>query len=395
VNPARAAGCLALLAAGLIGAQDPAISAGYDHFYNLEYEQAIAVFLTETEQHPDAPAGWNHLAHGILYRAMYRSGALESELVRGSNPFLTRDKVTTTPPEDQQFSDAIRKSIELCQTALQVNPDAPRALAALGVAYGLRANYSFLVRKAWLDSLRDATYAQRAHRRLIEIEPDNIDARMIPAVYDYTVGSLPLSYRILGFLAGFHGDRNRGLRTLQTVARSAISNRVEAQLILIAIYRRERRPSDALPLLDELIREFPRNHLLRFEKIQMYGDLGDQAGALSEIGSVRKLSEQGAAGFRDLTPARIDYLEGNLLFWYGDLNRAQDDMQKVIVETNGLDLNTCALSWMRLGQIHDLQGRRSAALSAYRSAAALAPQSETGKASLGYIAHPFKKPETK
>src|SRR5215472_470990 len=170
--------CLALLVLAPLRAQDSRDSEGYDHFYNLEYDPAIQAFTAEAEQHPDDPNAWNHLAHATLYRAMYRGGALESELVTGSNPFLRRQKVKTTPAEDQQFYDAINKAVDLAQSRLRENQDDPQALDALGVSYALRANYNFLVRKAWVDSLHDATDARKAHKRLTESEPDNIDARM-------------------------------------------------------------------------------------------------------------------------------------------------------------------------------------------------------------------------
>ena len=34
-------------------------------------------------------------------------------------------------------------------------------------------------------------------------------------MHDYLVGSLPFTYRMVGFLAGFHGDRESGIRTLR------------------------------------------------------------------------------------------------------------------------------------------------------------------------------------
>jgi tetratricopeptide (TPR) repeat protein len=384
--------CLALLVLALLRAQDSRDSEGYDHFYNLEYDPAIQAFTAETEQHPDDPNAWNHLAHATLYRAMYRGGALESELVTGSNPFLRRQKVKTTPAEDQQFYDAINKALDLAQSRLGENQDDPQALDALGVSYALRANYNFLVRKAWVDSLHDATDARKAHKRLTEIEPDNIDARMIPGVYDYVTGSLPVGYRILGFLAGYHGDRTRGIETLQSVARDGRSNRVDAEIVLAAIYRREHRAQDAIPLLEDLIQRFPRNYLLRFEVVQMYSDLGDKTSALAQITRIRDLRQNGAPGFAELAPEKIDYLEGNLLFWYSDLDPALDDMKKVTAKAHDLDLNTGIMSWMRLGQIYDLKGRRGAAVAAYKKAIAMAPRSEVGKESRHYVTQPYNRP---
>jgi tetratricopeptide (TPR) repeat protein len=377
--------CLALRA------QDATVSESYDHFYNLEYEQAIAAFTAGTEQHPDDPNAWNHLAQATLYRAMYRGGALESELVTGSNPFLRRQKVKTSPMEDQQFYDAIDKALDLAQSRLLDNPDDSLALDALGVSYALRANYNFLVRKAWTDALHDATDARKAHKRLTDLEPDNVDARLIPALYDYITGSLPVGYRILGFLAGYHGDHNRGIEALQSVAEDGKSNRLDAEIILAAIYRRERRAQQAVPLLEDLIRQFPRNFLLRFEIVQMYSDLGDKADALSEIARIRDLRQNGAPGFADLPPEKIDYLEGNLLFWYSDLDPALDDMKKVTAKARDLDLNTGIMSWMRLGQIYDLKGRRLSAVAAYKKAAAMAPLSEVGKESRRYVTQPYKR----
>ncbi len=389
-----AAALLCLLAwpgAVRLPAQESPLAEGYDHFYNLEYDQAIAAFTAETGESPDDPNAWNHLAHATLYRAMYRGGALESELVTGSNPFLRRQKVKTTPVEDRQFYDAIDKSLDLAQSRLKENEDDPRALASLGVAYALRANYNFLVRKAWVDALHDATDARKAHKRLTEIEPDNIDARTIPAVYDYVTGSLPIGYRILGFLAGYHGDRNRGIQTLQTVAQEGKTNRVDAEILLAAIYRRERRPQDAIPLVEDLIRRFPRNYLLHFELVQMYSDLGDKAEALAELGRIRELKETSAPGFAELAAEKIDYLEGNLLFWYSDLDGALDNMKKVTAKARDLDLNTAIMSWMRVGQIYDLRGRHASAIPAYRKAIDLAPQSEVGKESRRYITQPYRR----
>src|SRR5580693_7922343 len=101
---------LALLTASCLQAQDTTLSPGYEHFYNLEYDQAITGFTAITDQNPSDPSAWNHLAQAILFRAMYRSGALESEMVSGSNPFLRRAKVQITPAEQASFFDAIGKA---------------------------------------------------------------------------------------------------------------------------------------------------------------------------------------------------------------------------------------------------------------------------------------------
>jgi tetratricopeptide (TPR) repeat protein len=242
-----------------------------------------------------------------------------------------------------------------------------------------------------VDALHDATDARKAHKHLCDLEPENIDAQLIPATYDYVTGSLPLGYRILGFIAGYHGDRNRGIRTLQNVAQNGRSGRADAETILAAIYRRERRAQDAIPLLEDLIQRFPRNYLLRFELVQMHSDLGNKSQALTEVERIWELQRTAAPGFQELPPEKIDYLQGNLLFWYDDLIQALDHLKKAAAQARDLDLNTAVMTCMRLGQTYDLQGRRTLAIAAYRKAIALAPQSEVGKESRTYITKPYSR----
>src|ERR1700680_1391895 len=293
-------------------AQDSPVSKGFDHFYNLEFDAAIAAFGDTIQQHPDDADVRNHLAQAILYRAMHRSGALESQFVSGSNPFLRREKVNTTPAEDKAFYDALNKSLDISQARLQHNSNDAGALYTLGIAYGLRANYNFSVHKDWIDALRDATNARKAHNRACGLEPNNADARLIPGLYDYVTGSLPIGYKILGFLGGYHGDRQRGMATLETVARQGKSNRVDAQVLLAVVYRRGGRPQEAIALLETLIREFPRSYLLRFEIVQMYKDLDNKEAALEQVERIRELHRAGAQGYADLPAEKIDLLQGNL-----------------------------------------------------------------------------------
>src|SRR5260370_4238373 len=181
---------LSLSAVSLCAQQDPIVVSGFDHFYSLEYDEALADFQLEIAKYPDNPDGYNHRAQCFRYRQMYRAGALESELVSGSNPFLHRPAMNPPPADQKAFAGSIATAMELAQTRLRVDPQDEKALYALGVAYAVRANYAFLVRKAWLDALRDAGNARKMHNRLTEIDPDFVDAELVQGVYSYVVGNL-------------------------------------------------------------------------------------------------------------------------------------------------------------------------------------------------------------
>jgi tetratricopeptide (TPR) repeat protein len=372
-------------------AQDTPASRGFDHFYNLEYDDALAEFEAARKQDPQAIASYDHIAQTLLYREMYRNGALETELVSGNNPFLRREKMNPSPEVQKEFNDSVEKAISLANGRLQKDPNDTTALHGRCIAYGLRANYNFLVRKAWRDALHDATQARNDCNRVTEINPSNYDSRLVQGVHDYVVGSLPWSWRVLGFLVGFHGDKDRGIHTIEEVAQKGQLNRVDAEVVLCALYRREGQARRALPLLEDLQKRFPRNHLILFEQAQMYSQIGEKTNAIGAVQKIIDMKKAGLPGYVRLPWEKIYFQLGEIQFWYNDLDPALDNLKKVTASHNEVDLNTGVLAWMRVGQIYDMKHRRNDAIDAYRHAIAFAPDAEAAKESKGYISTPYRR----
>jgi len=365
------------------------VDAGFDHFYNLEYDQALANFDQAIAKDPNDPDLHNHAAETVVFSEMYRNGALESELVTGNNSLLRRAKLNPTPATQKRFLDEIQKAFDLEQASLRRNSKDAGALYAMGITYGLRANYYFLVQKDWVSALHDSTSARKLHNRVSELEPQNVDARLVQGLHDYVIGSLPAMYKMFGFLIGFHGDKERGIRTVEQVAAHGSLNRVDAQVFLAAIYRREHQTAKALPLVESLIARFPRNYLLRFEQAGMYAALGDGKKAIASVQQVAQLKTQGAAGYARVPWESIYYQLGTIQFWYNDLDAALANMQKVAAHADEVDLNTGVLAWMRVGQIYDLEQHHSLAIEAYKKAMAYAPEAEAARESRRYISSPY------
>lgn len=378
-------------AAGL-AAQDPLVDGGFDHFYNLEYDEALSDFRQAIAQHSEIPDLYNHLAQTLVFREMFRDGALESELVSGNNSFLRRAKLNPSAQTERDFLEALGKAMSLSGARLKKNPKDSAALYALGISYGLRANYYWVVKKAWRDSLSDATAARRYHNRVVELEPENIDARLVQGLHDYIVGSLPMIYRMLGFLAGIRGDKETGIRTIQDVARRGRLNRVDAEIFLCALYRRENQPLAAIPLIRDLMGRFPRNFLLRLELSQMYSVAGDGTRALDAVQELASLKTSHAAGMERLPWEKIYFQEGTIQFWYRDFNHALENLQKVAAAAKEVDLNSGAYAYLRIGQIYDLTQRRAQALDAYRRCIAYAPDADAAHESRKYLSTPYSRP---
>ncbi len=380
---------LVLLAAAFPLAGQDAVAEGWDHFYNLEYDQAQAAFERAVAQDPNSPDLHNHLAQIVVFKEMYRNGALESEMVSGNNSLLRRARLNPSAATRSQFFSELGKSLSLCEARLQKNPNDTTALYAQGIAYGLRSDYYWVIEKSWYDSLRDATSARKAHNRVVELEPNNVDARLVQGLHDYIVGSLPWQYRMLGFLVGFHGDKEKGMRIVEDVARNGKVDKVDAEIFLCALDRRENHPDRAIPLVQDLIRRFPRNYLLRLELSVMYSMAGDKQHGLEAVEEAARLKRTHAPGFEQMPWEKVYYQEGSIQFWYRDEDQALENMKKVVAGIDKVDLNTGAYTFLRIGQIYDMTHRRAEAVEYYKKAIAYEPQADGAVQSRKYLSTPY------
>jgi tetratricopeptide (TPR) repeat protein len=385
---------LSLLALGILAsldAEENLVSRGFDHFYSLEYDQALALFQQVASRDSNSPDAHNHVAETILFREMLRNGALESELVSGDNPFLRRAKMNPAPETGRAFLNEVTAAISLASKRLEKNPNDTGALYALGIAHGLRANYNWLVNKSWRESLSDATAARRQHNRITELEPANVDATLVQGLHDYVVGSLPIVLRMVGFLGGIRGDKEKGLQTVEDVARRGDRNRVDAQILLCALYRRENQPMRAVPLIEDLMRHYPRNYLLPLELSQMYSMAGDGQKALAAVEALARAKAAHTPGLDRISWEKIYFQEGTIQFWYRDLDHSLDNLKKVAAAAENLDLNTGAFAYLRIGQIYDMTRNRDEAIFAYKKCIAFAPEADAARESRKYLAAPYRR----
>ena len=371
---------------------DPFDDPGFQHFYNLEYDKALAVFVAQSLKEPDSPDIHNHIAQAILFRQMFRSGALGSDLVSSANAFLKRPKMPMSAADEAQLQREVAKAIEISQARVKQNPKDAAALYSLGVSHGIRANYDFMEKK-WLDALSDASAARKLHTKALEINPNMYDARLIPALDEYVIGSLPWGYKMLTAVAGFSGDREKGIEGLKAVAEHGYYNRFDADAILAAIYRREKRPADAIAPLDKMIARFPRSYILRIELAEMYCDLGNRTKALGAVNEMDELRRTGAAGYARLPEALIHSTRGGVLMQLHDLDAALAEMK--LATTPGsttMDAWMAGTAWVRLGQIYDLKGQRQLAIAAYQKAMEVAPVTDAFEEAKRYVSSKYKEP---
>jgi tetratricopeptide (TPR) repeat protein len=196
---------------------------------------------------------------------------------------------------------------------------------------------------------------------------------------------------MLGFLGGIRGDKEKGIQTVEDVARRGDRNRVDAQILLCALYRRESQPMKAVPLVEDLIRRYPRNYLLPLELSQMYSMGGDGQKALAAVEALAGAKSAHTPGLDRVAWEKIYFQEGTIQFWYRDLDHSLANLKKVTAAPDNLDLNTGASAYLRIGQIYDMTSRRDEAISAYKKCIAFAPEADAARESRKYLAAPYRR----
>jgi tetratricopeptide (TPR) repeat protein len=280
-------------------------AAAFNNFYNLDYDLAIQQFRDFAVAHPDSLDGWNYLAQAIFYAALYDHGLMGSDLIKNNDVVLHSGKLVLSPDVNTELLNAMGKAQSIAEQRLKVNPHDCAALYELGVTYGLRANYELLTKHAWLAGLKAANESRKLHEEVIKLQPNNYDARLIPGTHQHLVGTLPLLGRMCARAAGVNGDRAQGLKKVELAAAKGDTAKLDAQILLAVLYRRENRSRDAIPILKQVSEQYPRNFLFRIELAKLYADLGDRPHAVSEVDEINKLVSERAPGYRGSRIAMI------------------------------------------------------------------------------------------
>jgi len=286
---------------------------GHNHFFNVEYDEAVRDYTKLIEEAPGDPMAYNHLAAAQLFQELYRLGLLESSALRGDNRFLRDTKPAPDPRAKARFEETLVKGRRVAEGLLAKDRNNLTALYSLGNNYALKGNYEFMVDKAWFAALRSGGKARDYCDQLRKRNPDYVDAYLVLGVYEYVVGNLPLPVKVLAAIGGLRGNKSKGAGYVERVAREGNYARNDARVLLVILYRREKRPLDAARVLEGLIADFPRNYVLGLELASMYSDAGQRDRALAAFQELLKKAEERSPGYdrlpREAVKRKIEQLQ--------------------------------------------------------------------------------------
>ena len=231
---------------------------------------------------PDDPAPRRTLASVLWLRMLYSRGAITVDHYLGS--FSRTQVELKKPPADlaAEFNASVAKAIELARARIKAAPKDAQAHYDLGAALGLQASYIATVEGRLLAGFRTASGCYNEHERVLELDPSRNDAGLVVGTYRYLVSSLPFGMRVLAYVAGFGGGKDRGIELLERAAAGSGEARTDAMFALVLVYNRERRFDDALRVLRQLREMYPRNRLVVLEQ----GSTALRAGRAAEAESM-------------------------------------------------------------------------------------------------------------
>ena len=244
---------------------------GYEALYNLDYDGARRHFQKMVELAPEDPAGAQCLASSLWLQQLNESYELKGTLYSGDS----KDK--SDRRQTDEFRKWIRQAKTLSEARLKKDPRNVDALYYLGAAEGLEAAYTAQVEKRYVAALRAGNSAVDHHREVIKLAPDYHDAELTIGLHNYIVGSLSLPLKMIAGTMGVRGSKRRGLETLERVTVEGKWARDLARILLVDLYKREKRYADAVKMAQQLSEKYPRNYLY---KLQMADALTSQIAML-------------------------------------------------------------------------------------------------------------------
>ena len=339
--------------------------------YNLNHERALASFRAAVAADPQDPAAVRGLAIGLWLNISFGRGNMTVDDYLGGVS-VSRQATAGAPASEEAstaFREALDRALAMGRKQVEMNPRNAEAHYQVGAALGLRASYIATVEGSPGRAFRAAREAYNEQEKVLSLDPRRRDAGLIVGTYRYIVSALSLPLRWAAYMAGFGGDKARGIGMIEDAVTYGGDNQEDARFTLILVYNREKQYDKALQQLEQLRAKYPMNRLVWLER----GATALRAGRPAD--AERFLSE-GLARFSDDDRPRM-FGEKALWFYKRGLARAalrrgaeaeQDLRQSVSLEGRKW---VHGRAHLELGKLLMQAGNPAAARGEFQTAAAL------------------------
>lgn len=252
---------LAFSPSGRLHAQnvEQALDQSYHSMYNLQFDAALKTAEEAKAAAPNDPLPWMAQACAILFREFERLHILTSEMFTSDEKFAARHAHSWQPASKRQFETALAGAEKLAQARLDHDKNDVRALFAMTIVNGLRADDAALIEKKNLTALGYTKSANGYAERLLALAPDYYDAYVATGLGKYLIGGKAAPVRWVLRLGGLKGDQEEGLKELRLTANRGHYLAPFASILLAFDDLRHKNKGEARKKLTWLSQQFPNN----------------------------------------------------------------------------------------------------------------------------------------
>ncbi len=367
---------------------DPQVRAAYKDFYNLDYRGAVSGFEKFRKEHPGDPQATAYLLDAIIFEELYRQDLLDTTFY-ANDGFLTGRHATEedTATRDRIFALA-DEAVHEADWRLSKNPNDVDALFARGWARSLRCTYVAMVERGFGAGFRLASKAKDDARRVLQLDPDYVDAKLITGVYEYVVGAPPWPFKLMIGFAGISGSKSTGLALLRDAGNRGVITSIEARTAIALFLRREAKYREAIKVVRSLKSEYPHNFLFCLEEANLRKDDGEGMKAVEAYREL--LADAAKPGY--FATSKLELADYGL----GDALRGQrhyDEAAQVYehaASTPGAGLELKIRSLLNAGKCRDLNGERALAVRDYQAVIDAGPDTSRADQARKYLRSPYK-----
>ncbi len=366
---------------------DPEVRQGFDHFYNLDYDNAYRIFTHVAQEHPGDPMAWNYLLFTVIFRELYHQDLLDTTYYAHNSFLATKRDVTVLPATRQEIENLTNKVVGMTDDTLKKNPNDKDALFERGYAKGMHAAFVVLADHAFAMGARQGYAARNDSEAVLKLDPQYGDAYMAVGIQQFAVASLPGWVRMIVGFMGVGGNREKGLQMLRYGAAHGVATTVESRTALGLFLRHDGRYADALVVEKSLAADFPHDYLFQLEVANLTKDEGHGLEAIAAYKQV--IADAQKPGY--FVDARLQ------MAWFGlaDTERGYNQLKDAAYGYEQAATQPNCSDWLRkrawlyAGETEDLLHDRQKAIADYQQV--LKPGGDQSQASVAraHIEKPY------
>jgi len=231
--------------------------------------------------HPGNPLATDYVLYVTLFRELFRLDLLDTTFYANDGFLTGKHTVVEDPKVRDRINALASEAVDEADAELRKNPNDTNALFARGWAKSLQATYVAMVERGFVSALKLALAAKNDNAKVLQLDPNYVDAKLVVGVYQYVVGALPFGFKMLVGIVGIHGSKTTGLAMLRDSAARGVITSVESRTVMALFLRREAKYQQALAINRTLAAQYPHNFLFCLERANLSKDAGKGMAAVA------------------------------------------------------------------------------------------------------------------